>query len=164
MITLATNVSNATATVATTAATYMANITPILPTNATSNPSCFKMTPYWANMFRPLDDPDYPWLSLWITLPIMGIWYWCTDQVWTVSLSLLKDTFCVDILGSFSNDDGDVSENVTIKSKLIESTTTTMLTSLYISHRFIFLWQHPYIPGLFQTLTEETESCRKFSI
>ncbi|XP_031565943.1 sodium/glucose cotransporter 5-like [Actinia tenebrosa] len=42
---------------------------------------CYKMTPYWGNMFRPLDDPDYPWLGLWTILPIMGVWYWCTDQV-----------------------------------------------------------------------------------
>ncbi|EDO46200.1 predicted protein, partial [Nematostella vectensis] len=43
--------------------------------------SCYKLTQYWGNMFRPLDDPDYPWLGLWTTLPIMGVWYWCTDQV-----------------------------------------------------------------------------------
>lgn len=39
------------------------------------------MTGYWANMFRPIDDPDYPWLGIWLSLPIIGIWYWCTDQV-----------------------------------------------------------------------------------
>ena len=83
MTTLATNVSTTAATLATT----MANITTILPTNTTSNPGCFKLTPYWGNMFRPLDDPDYPWLGLWITLPIMGVWYWCTDQVRLVSLT-----------------------------------------------------------------------------
>ncbi|XP_031566572.1 sodium/glucose cotransporter 5-like [Actinia tenebrosa] len=49
-------------------------------TNSTTS-SCYKLTPYWGNMFRPLDDPDYPWLGLWTTLPIMGVWYWCTDQV-----------------------------------------------------------------------------------
>ncbi|KXJ15910.1 sodium/glucose cotransporter 5 [Exaiptasia diaphana] len=49
--------------------------------NGTSTEACYKMTPYWGNMIRPLDDPDYPWLGIWTTLPIMGIWYWCTDQV-----------------------------------------------------------------------------------
>jgi len=52
--------------------------------NATHNSTleaCYKMTPYWGNMIRPLDDPDYPWLGIWTTLPIMGVWYWCTDQV-----------------------------------------------------------------------------------
>ena len=59
---------------------------PYTPVNATASnetdlSSCFKLTPYWDHMFRPLNDPDYPWLGLWTTLPIMGIWYWCTDQV-----------------------------------------------------------------------------------
>ena len=48
-----------------------------------------------------------------------------------------KRHLCVDLLENFSNDDGDDSENVTIKTKLIESTTTTLLTNIqYISHRF----------------------------
>ncbi|KAK3744169.1 hypothetical protein QZH41_018843, partial [Actinostola sp. cb2023] len=49
-------------------------------TNGTTE-ACYKLTPYWGNMFRPMDDPDYPWLGLWTTLPIVGVWYWCTDQV-----------------------------------------------------------------------------------
>jgi solute:Na+ symporter, SSS family len=32
------------------------------------------------NMFRPMSDPDYPWLGILIASPIVGIWYWCTDQ------------------------------------------------------------------------------------
>jgi SSS family solute:Na+ symporter len=32
------------------------------------------------NMFRPLSDPDFPWLGLLFASPIVGIWYWCTDQ------------------------------------------------------------------------------------
>ncbi|MFL5808899.1 MAG: sodium:solute symporter [Flavisolibacter sp.] len=32
------------------------------------------------NMFRPLSDPDYPWLGILFASPIVGIWYWCTDQ------------------------------------------------------------------------------------
>jgi SSS family solute:Na+ symporter len=32
------------------------------------------------NMFRPMADPDYPWLAILIASPIVGIWYWCTDQ------------------------------------------------------------------------------------
>ncbi|XP_032218833.1 sodium/glucose cotransporter 5 [Nematostella vectensis] len=50
-------------------------------TSPSSVEACYKLTPYWGNMFRPLDDPDYPWLGIWTTLPIMGVWYWCTDQV-----------------------------------------------------------------------------------
>ena len=32
------------------------------------------------NMFRPLSDPDFPWLGILFASPIVGIWYWCTDQ------------------------------------------------------------------------------------
>lgn len=33
------------------------------------------------NMWRPATDPDFPWPSLFFTSTIVGIWYWCTDQV-----------------------------------------------------------------------------------
>lgn len=32
------------------------------------------------NMFRPLSDPDFPWLGILLASPIVGLWYWCTDQ------------------------------------------------------------------------------------
>jgi SSS family solute:Na+ symporter len=32
------------------------------------------------NMFRSLADPDYPWLGILFASPIVGVWYWCTDQ------------------------------------------------------------------------------------
>ncbi len=31
-------------------------------------------------LWRPWDDPDFPWLGILIGSPIVGIWYWCTDQ------------------------------------------------------------------------------------
>ncbi|TWU18966.1 sodium:solute symporter [Allorhodopirellula heiligendammensis] len=31
-------------------------------------------------LWRPIDDPDFPWLGILIGSPIVGIWYWCTDQ------------------------------------------------------------------------------------
>ena len=31
-------------------------------------------------LWRPLSDPDFPWLGIIIASPIVGIWYWCTDQ------------------------------------------------------------------------------------
>ena len=31
-------------------------------------------------LWRPLSDPDFPWLGVLIASPIIGIWYWCTDQ------------------------------------------------------------------------------------
>ena len=37
--------------------------------------------PEYFNMWRANSDPDYPWLPLFITSTVVGIWYWCTDQV-----------------------------------------------------------------------------------
>jgi SSS family solute:Na+ symporter len=31
-------------------------------------------------LWRPLSDPAFPWLGVIIASPIIGIWYWCTDQ------------------------------------------------------------------------------------
>lgn len=31
-------------------------------------------------LWRPLSDPQFPWLGVMIASPIVGIWYWCTDQ------------------------------------------------------------------------------------
>lgn len=32
------------------------------------------------NMWRPMDDPELPWTGAVFGAPILGIWYWCTDQ------------------------------------------------------------------------------------
>jgi len=34
---------------------------------------------FWS-MFKPLSDPDFPWTGIVFGAPILGIWYWCTDQ------------------------------------------------------------------------------------
>jgi SSS family solute:Na+ symporter len=34
---------------------------------------------YW-NLFQPLSDKNYPWLAIILGYPIMGVWFWCTDQ------------------------------------------------------------------------------------
>jgi len=34
---------------------------------------------YW-NLFRPLTDSEYPWHAIILGYPVMGIWFWCTDQ------------------------------------------------------------------------------------
>lgn len=34
---------------------------------------------YW-NLFKPNDDPAFPWLPILLGYPIMGVWFWCTDQ------------------------------------------------------------------------------------
>jgi SSS family solute:Na+ symporter len=33
------------------------------------------------NLFLPLNHPEFPWLGMVLAPPIVGIWYWCTDQV-----------------------------------------------------------------------------------
>ena len=32
------------------------------------------------NMFRPASDPEFPWTGMVFAPPIVGLWYWCTDQ------------------------------------------------------------------------------------
>ncbi len=32
------------------------------------------------NLWRPWDDPNFPWLGMLVAAPIVGMWYWCTDQ------------------------------------------------------------------------------------
>ena len=32
------------------------------------------------SLWRPLSDPGFPWLGVIIASPIIGLWYWCTDQ------------------------------------------------------------------------------------
>lgn len=41
----------------------------------------FEHTPghYW-NLLLPADDPSYPWLAIVLGYPVMGVWFWCTDQ------------------------------------------------------------------------------------
>ena len=34
---------------------------------------------YWV-MFKPNTDADFPWLPILLGYPVMGIWFWCTDQ------------------------------------------------------------------------------------
>lgn len=60
--------------------TMTATVVSSFPGNDTIG-SCYKLTPYWGNLWRPLDDPDYPWLGLWTSLFITSVWYFCTDQV-----------------------------------------------------------------------------------
>jgi SSS family solute:Na+ symporter len=31
-------------------------------------------------MWKPATDPDFPWTGILFGAPILGVWYWCTDQ------------------------------------------------------------------------------------
>src|SRR3989449_3755934 len=33
------------------------------------------------HMMKPASDPNFPWTGIFFGAPILGIWYWCTDQV-----------------------------------------------------------------------------------
>jgi SSS family solute:Na+ symporter len=33
------------------------------------------------HMMKPVSDPNFPWTGIFFGAPILGIWYWCTDQV-----------------------------------------------------------------------------------
>lgn len=32
------------------------------------------------DMWQPMDHPDFPWTGILFGAPILGVWYWCTDQ------------------------------------------------------------------------------------
>jgi SSS family solute:Na+ symporter len=36
--------------------------------------------PSFMNMWKPASDPDFPWTGILLGVPILGVWYWCTDQ------------------------------------------------------------------------------------
>jgi len=36
--------------------------------------------PGFLDMWKPLSDPDFPWTGILLGAPILGVWYWCTDQ------------------------------------------------------------------------------------
>ncbi len=43
------------------------------------------------HMIRPMSDPDFPWTGIFLGAPILGIWYWCTDQVIVQRVLSAKD-------------------------------------------------------------------------
>ena len=36
--------------------------------------------PEMLDMWKPVTDPDFPWTGIVLGAPILGVWYWCTDQ------------------------------------------------------------------------------------
>ena len=36
--------------------------------------------PGFLDMWKPASDPDFPWTGILFGAPILGVWYWCTDQ------------------------------------------------------------------------------------
>jgi SSS family solute:Na+ symporter len=42
-------------------------------------------------MIKPISDPEFPWTGIFLGAPILGIWYWCTDQVIVQRVLSAKD-------------------------------------------------------------------------
>jgi SSS family solute:Na+ symporter len=36
--------------------------------------------PAFMDLWKPADDPNFPWTGIVFGAPILGVWYWCTDQ------------------------------------------------------------------------------------
>ena len=47
--------------------------------------------PEHLNMFLPADHPDFPWTGMIFAPPIVGLWYWCTDQYIVQRVLAAKD-------------------------------------------------------------------------
>jgi SSS family solute:Na+ symporter len=43
------------------------------------------------HMMKPTDHPDFPWTGIFFGAPLLGIWYWCTDQVIVQRVLSAKD-------------------------------------------------------------------------
>lgn len=50
-----------------------------------------KLAPGFFDMFKPHSDPDFPWTGIIFGAPILGIWYWCTDQYIVQRVMCAKD-------------------------------------------------------------------------
>jgi len=47
--------------------------------------------PDYFHMIKPVTDPEFPWTGIFLGAPILGIWYWCTDQVIVQRVLSAKD-------------------------------------------------------------------------
>jgi SSS family solute:Na+ symporter len=43
------------------------------------------------SMMKSIDHPEFPWTGIFLGAPILGIWYWCTDQVIVQRVLSAKD-------------------------------------------------------------------------
>lgn len=43
------------------------------------------------HMIKPMRNPEFPWTGIFFGAPILGIWYWCTDQVIVQRVLSAKD-------------------------------------------------------------------------
>ena len=50
-----------------------------------------KVPPEFFHMMKPATDKDFPWTGIFFGAPLLGIWYWCTDQVIVQRVLSAKD-------------------------------------------------------------------------
>lgn len=46
---------------------------------------------HYFSMMKPMSDPEFPWTGIFLGAPIIGLWYWCTDQVIVQRVLSAKD-------------------------------------------------------------------------
>jgi SSS family solute:Na+ symporter len=46
---------------------------------------------HYFSMIKPASHPEFPWTGIFLGAPILGIWYWCTDQVIVQRVLSAKD-------------------------------------------------------------------------
>ncbi len=49
------------------------------------------LPPAYFHMFKPVTDPNFPWTGIIFGAPLVGIWYWCTDQMIVQRVLSAKD-------------------------------------------------------------------------
>jgi SSS family solute:Na+ symporter len=49
------------------------------------------LPPDYFHMIKPVSDPEFPWTGIFFGAPILGVWYWCTDQVIVQRVLSAKD-------------------------------------------------------------------------
>jgi SSS family solute:Na+ symporter len=47
--------------------------------------------PDFMDMWKPMSDPNFPWTGILFGAPILGVWYWCTDQFIVQRVLAAKD-------------------------------------------------------------------------
>lgn len=47
---------------------------------------------HYFDMVKPASDREFPWTGIFLGAPILGVWYWCTDQVIVQKALSAKDT------------------------------------------------------------------------
>ncbi len=63
----------------------------------------------YGRLFLPVDNLDYPWIAIVLGYPVLGIWFWCTDQ------SMVQS-----VLGAKSLEQGQLGTNLTGWLKIID--------------------------------------------